>query len=171
MRPLPSASSTELVIDCNPSMETSLLHCCMERCCFHWYQEAIVFIVALLRNCKNFALSIVAATLTLLGQGNLTYATPPRKLNMSHCPLLKAARPEQPPRYGTSLPTWATIIFALGWPWTRWTTLSIRVVLWWASSGCARELKELGRYSERYWLARGTREFIRWTMKTFDHRG
>jgi hypothetical protein len=39
-------------------------------------------IVALLRKCNNFALSTVTATLTLLGQGNLTYATPPRKPNM-----------------------------------------------------------------------------------------
>jgi hypothetical protein len=38
--------------------------------------------VTLLWNCNNFALSIVTATLTLLGQGNLTYATPPRKPNM-----------------------------------------------------------------------------------------
>jgi hypothetical protein len=52
---------------------------------------------ALLRNCNNFALSIVAATLTPLGQGNLTHAKLPRNPDMSHCPLLKAARPEQPP--------------------------------------------------------------------------
>jgi hypothetical protein len=70
-------------VDSDPSMETSLLHCCMERWCFHCYRKATVFIVALLRNCNNFALSIVAATLTLFGQGNLTYATPPRKPNMS----------------------------------------------------------------------------------------
>jgi hypothetical protein len=42
-----------------------------------------VFIVALLRNCNNFALSIVAATLTLLGQGDLAHATPPRKHNIN----------------------------------------------------------------------------------------
>jgi hypothetical protein len=45
--------------------------------------RTLVFIVALLRNCNNFAPSILTATLTLLGQGNLTYATPPRKPSMS----------------------------------------------------------------------------------------
>jgi hypothetical protein len=77
------ASALHWIIDCNPSMEKSLLHCCMKRWCFHCYRKANVFIVALLRNCNNFALSIAAATLTLLGQGNLTYATPRRKPNMS----------------------------------------------------------------------------------------
>jgi hypothetical protein len=39
--------------------------------------------VTLLWKRNNFALSIVTATLTLLCQGNLTYAAPPRKPNMS----------------------------------------------------------------------------------------
>jgi hypothetical protein len=65
-------------------METSLLHCCARSDCFIVMGDTDVFIVALLRNCNNFALSIVAATLTLLGKGDLTYATPPRKPNMSH---------------------------------------------------------------------------------------
>jgi hypothetical protein len=64
-------------------METSLLQCCARSDCFIVMRDTNVFIVALLRNCNNFALSIVAATLTLLGQGDLTYATPPRKPNMS----------------------------------------------------------------------------------------
>jgi hypothetical protein len=46
-------------------------------------RDTNVFIVALLRNCNNFALSIVVAALTLWGQGDLTYATPPREPNMS----------------------------------------------------------------------------------------
>jgi hypothetical protein len=33
-----------------------------------------------------------------------------------------------------------------------------------------RERVEVGRYSERYGLAREAREFIRWTVKTFDRR-
>jgi hypothetical protein len=36
-------------------METSPLHCCMEHCCFHCYQEAFVFIVALMREYNNDA--------------------------------------------------------------------------------------------------------------------
>jgi hypothetical protein len=39
--------------------------------------------VTLLWKRNDFALSIVTATLTLLCQGNLTYAAPPRKPNMS----------------------------------------------------------------------------------------
>jgi hypothetical protein len=42
---------------------------------FHCYGWRCVFIVALLRNCNNSALSIVTATLALLGQGDLTYVT------------------------------------------------------------------------------------------------
>jgi hypothetical protein len=43
---------------------------------------------------------------------------------MSHCPLLKAVRPEQPPRYGANLSARTTINFALRWLWTWWTALS-----------------------------------------------
>jgi hypothetical protein len=47
---------------------------------------------------------------------------------MSHCHLLKAARPEQPHRYGASLPTSTTIIFALRWHLIWWTALSNRAM-------------------------------------------
>jgi hypothetical protein len=46
----------------------------------------------------------------------------------------------------------------------------------WRSVGCGRvylaaDSFEVGRLSSYRKLARGAREFIPWTVKTFDHRG
>jgi hypothetical protein len=66
-------------------------------------------------------------TVTLLWKYNMVHRSCYQgKPNMSHCPLLKAARPEQPHRCGAGLPARATVIFALGWRWTWRTALSLR---------------------------------------------
>jgi hypothetical protein len=58
MRPFPLRFSPQLLrsfANSLSSMQTSLLHCCMEHCCFHCYEEAFVFIAALTREYNNDA--------------------------------------------------------------------------------------------------------------------
>jgi hypothetical protein len=118
-----------------------LLHCCMEHFCFHCYQHTQLFsllcdrTVTLPWNCNNPAPSIVTATPTLLGQGNLTYATPPRKPNMSQYNLHWRCQ------YSYRLHWQQKHIRLWEWPWSQ--------VCGW-SSGCGQTNRMKNKYATKF---------------------